>query len=153
MSDYVCPSCKSENIQRLAVIYEGGLSVVNTKTKGVGIGFGGGGIGVGVGRGKTEGTSQTAASKRAAPPPKKKLLKPLGLIFVVYMVLTFKAMADNNVTMSTTATILFFVAAISWIVYAIRYNMSTWPVLMQKWENSYLCNRCNNIFTLPKSST
>jgi hypothetical protein len=151
MSDYVCPSCKSDNVQRLAVVYEGGLSDVNTKTSGVGVGFGRGGIGVGVGGGKTKGTSQTAASKRAAPPPKKKLLKPLGLIFVVFLVLGF--MAGNNKAMSAIVTIFFFVAAVGWIVYAIRYNISTWPVLKQEWENSFLCNRCNHVFPLPQLSS
>lgn len=146
MSDYVCPSCKSDNVQRLAVIYEGGLMDVNTKTSGVGIGFGGGGIGVGVGGGKTKGTSQTVASKRAAPPPKKKFLKPLGLIFVAFLVLGL--MAGNSNAMSATVTILFFVAVVGWIVYAIRYNSTTWPVLKQEWDNSFLCNRCNNVFPL-----
>lgn len=71
--ELACPSCKSDNTQRLAVIYEGGLSDINTKSKGTAIGFGRGGIGVGVGGSKTTGTSQTAASQRAAPPQKKTL--------------------------------------------------------------------------------
>jgi len=28
--DFVCPSCQSDNIQRLSVIFEGGLSDINT---------------------------------------------------------------------------------------------------------------------------
>src|SRR5580658_7619498 len=85
--DFSCPSCKSENVQRLSVIYQRGLSEINTESRGTAAGYGAGGFGVASGNSKTTGTAQTAASLRAAPPVKKRYLKPIGLIYVVSLVL------------------------------------------------------------------
>jgi len=146
MSEYVCTSCSSENIQRLSVIYQGGISDINTKSSGTGIGFGRGGIGIGFGRKRTKGTSQTAASLRAAPPPKKAFLKPLAGIFVCAFILML--FAEGTKFLVALVYLLWAGGSVAWVVFAINYNKKTWPPLMRVWENSYLCNRCNNIFTM-----
>jgi hypothetical protein len=89
--EYLCPTCKSDNIQRLSVIYEGGLSHIDTESSGTVAGVGRGGVGAGAVALTTTGTSQTAASKRAAPPEKKNYVGPLMGIFIaafIGMVLT-----------------------------------------------------------------
>mgnify|MGYP000075291247 CR=1 FL=1 len=145
--DFVCPSCQSDNIQRLSVIFEGGLSDINTKTKGTALGIGRGGIGVGVGASKTTGTSQTAASKRAAPPAKKGYLKPLlgifGIFFLVSMFLGGKSEIVGGVV-----TVGWLAASAGWIYHAFQYNGKVWPSLKATWDNSFLCNRCNEMFCL-----
>lgn len=139
--EYVCTSCKSDNIQRLSVIYEGGLSDINTKSKATGIGFGRGGIGIGFGASKTKGTAQTASSQRAAPPNKKTYFKPLLLILVASWVLMVFL---GNSTFATIIDDIFLVgAAAGWIYYAYQYNSNQWPKLKAIWDHSYLCNRCN----------
>lgn len=147
--DFACPSCKSDNTQRLSAIYEGGLSDINTKSKGTAIGFGRGGIGVGVGASKTTGTSQTAASQRAAPPPKRGYLKPLLMIFGAFMAMTlFIGKSDVG---EPVLIVGWLAASAWWIYYAFQYNSKKWPPLKATWDNSYLCNRCNEIFCLSGS--
>ncbi len=148
--DFFCPSCKSDNIQRLSVIYEGGLSDINTKSKGTAIGFGRGGIGVGVGSSKTTGTSQTAASQRAAPPAKKRYLKPLLIVFATFMLMSLFIDAKSSIVTNVLG-IGWFAASAGWIYYAFQYNAKKWPPLKAVWDNSYLCNRCNEMFCLSGS--
>jgi hypothetical protein len=142
--DFVCPSCKSDNTQRLSVIYEGGLSNVNTKSRGAAIGFARGGIGLGFGTTKTRGTSQTAASERASPPLKKPYLKPLALFIMGFLVM--QLFVNNNKIFGEIVFYAWFAASGGWIYYAFQYNSKTWPSLRVIWDNSYLCNRCNSIY-------
>lgn len=146
--DFSCPSCKSDNIQRLSVIFEGGLFEINTKSKGTAIGLGSGGIGVGVGASKATGTSQTAASQRAAPPAKKTYLKPLLMIFGVFIL---ASMFAGSKFFKVAVDIAWIAASAGWIYSAFQYNANKWPPLKESWDNSYLCNRCNNIFHLSGS--
>jgi hypothetical protein len=143
--DYACPCCKSENIQRLSAVYEGGLSDVNTSTKGTGIGIGRGGIGVGIGTSKTTGTSQTAASLRAAPPAKKPYLKPLLAIAAAFIVISIIASAKGNVA-AALIKVAWLCASAGWVYHAFQYNTKVWPPLKAAWDDSYLCNRCNVMF-------
>lgn len=145
--DFLCPSCKSDNIQRLSAVYECGLSDINTKSKGTGIGIGRGGIGIGVGASKTTGTSQTAASLRAAPPAKKRYLKPLLAIFGVFMLVTLFVGAKSTIV-EYLLIIGWLAASAGWVYYAFQYNAKTWPPLKATWDNSFLCNRCNDMFCL-----
>ncbi len=150
--ELTCTSCKSDNIQRLSVVYEGGLSDVNTKTKGTAIGFSRGGAGIGFGRSKTKGTSQTAASKRAAPPQKIPYVWPLFIIAILFMILggTIGSLLGNGPHKIIEGIVAFcwLVASAAWVYFAFQYNANTWPPLKANWDKSYLCNRCNAIFRL-----
>ena len=71
---HFCPSCKSENIQKLSLTYMSGAS----KTKGVGIGAGmGGGVGLGVGLA----SNQTLLSTMVAPP---QISSPFAMPLVIW---------------------------------------------------------------------
>lgn len=144
---YSCPSCQSDNIQRLSIVYEGGLSDINTKSSGTAIGFGRGGVSLGVGGSKTKGSSQTETSKRAAPPAKKPYLKPIAVIFVVFMLFSF--FAEGNKFLGILNSVFLLGGEAGWIFYAFNYNRNNWPPLKSVWDKSYLCNRCAQIFTLP----
>jgi hypothetical protein len=145
--DYVCPNCKSDNIQRLSAVFEGGLSDINTRTNGSAVGLSRGGVGVGFGSAKTKGTSQTAASQRAAPPAKKKYFKPLLLIFVAVVVVSI-CVGSNHAILSGLVTLAWIGGSIAWVVHAFQYNSKVWPSLKATWDDSYLCARCNHIFCL-----
>jgi len=139
-----CPSCASDNTQRLSVIYEHGMSDVNTSSNTAGLGIGRGGLGVGLAKTKTKGTSQTAMSQKASPPPKKPFLKPLGLIFVAYLVLII--FAGNSKIFGGLVGLLWLGGSTAWIAFAIKYNTKEWPQLKSTWDDSFLCNRCNQMF-------
>ena len=141
---FECPACHSEHTNKLALSYEAGLSNVKTRTSGVGVGIGRGGIGLGIGGGKTKGTAQTHASQRAAPPPKKKFIKPLFIIFVITMVLSFLFL--SNKPMQDVITIAWLGASAGWIGWAFYFNIKLWPPLKSAWDQSFICNRCGNVF-------
>lgn len=143
--EFVCPFCKSDNIQRLSVIYEGGLSDFESETKGTAVGLLRGGISLGAGRGKTKGVSQTVASRRAAPPDKLTYAKPLFVIFVMLFIVSLFIKVE---VMKYAASIIWIIASAGWIYYAYKHNSKTWPTLQATWEKSYLCNRCNEMFPL-----
>lgn len=60
---YKCPNCQSGYIQRLQVVYEGGMSDLSLMTFGVGPGDD-----MGVGVSSSDGMSQTMLSAKLAPP-------------------------------------------------------------------------------------
>ena len=144
--DFTCPTCKSENIQRLAIIYEHGISEIDAKTRGAGVGIGGGGLGIGAGSAKTTGTSQTAISKRAAPPKKLTYAKPLLAILAISIVLMLINQKNSN--LEAFFGVAWFAASAAWIFSAFKYNSKIWTKLKAQWDNSYLCTRCNHIFKL-----
>ena len=63
-----CPVCNGNNWKAASLVYQEGLTTVDTSTNSLGLGLGGGHLGLGVARGKTKGVHQTELSKRAAPP-------------------------------------------------------------------------------------
>lgn len=147
--NYACSHCKSENIQRLSAVYQAGVSQISTTSSGVGIGVGGGGLGIGVGSATTSGTSQTEASRRAAPPAKKRfrkpLLKMLGVYLLSFVILVsiFPPDATAGGVMAWLLQLSWIGASIWWIYSARKFNAQRWPLLLQQWQNTYLCNRCN----------
>jgi hypothetical protein len=146
--DLNCPSCKSENTQRLAVIHESGISQINSKTGGVGIGIGRGGLAVGVGKASTAGTSQTAMSQRVAPPQKKRYFKPLFWIFLAFAITSLGVSPIQSNLLSSIVAFSWLGASGAWIYHAVQFNFKTWPELTKKWENTFMCLRCNHQFVV-----
>jgi hypothetical protein len=149
-TDLNCPTCNSDATQRLSVIFEHGISDINTSSNTSGIGLGRGGLGLGLAKTKTRGTAQTAMSLKASPPPKKRLLKPLGYIFLVYFVLSL--FLGHNQVLAGLAGTLWIAGSVAWIVFAVNYNSKTWPPLKAIWDDSFLCNRCNHMFQVGKKT-
>ena len=144
--NFVCPACNSDNVQRLSIVYLGGLSSIETRSRGSGLAIGGDGIGLGMGRTKTTGTAQTVASMRAAPPPKKRFLKPAGLILLAYLFvvpLVYASPVKLHMTEFAWAT-----TTIGWLLFAMYYNLKKWPLHKSLWDNTCLCSRCDTIFYL-----
>jgi hypothetical protein len=142
-ADLSCPSCKSEATQKLSLIFENGLSDVNTTSRSVGIGIGRGGLAVGGGKTKTEGTSQTAASQRAAPPAKKPYLKPLLYLFGGMIVAN---MFLRGPVLGPVVVIAWIGLSIAYVINAKKHNTDVWPVQKAEWDRSFLCTRCSHTF-------
>lgn len=144
VSSFQCTSCGSGDIQRLAMIYEAGTSVIDTTTRGTvaGAGIGGSGslgLGGGVTSHRTTGTQMTALASRAAPPEKAKvfLWVFLGWLVGVLLAAAFK---------SITAFLLPIAGACYLAWRGSRYNSKVWPDLKAKWDRSWLCHRCGSTF-------
>jgi len=144
---YQCPSCGSENIQRLSVIWKGGTS--NWDGSAVGVGMGSGGVGGGVAL--MGGTSQTLLADDAAPPRK---VSPWTVLIVLILVLVgsiiiFMGALKNSLPLELDLFLVVFtvsITALYFILNTIRYNTKIYPVEVEKWRNSFLCLRCGAKF-------
>lgn len=141
-----CPSCHSENTQKLSAVYESGLSNIAAQTHGVGIGLGRRGLSVGAGAASTSGTSQTVVSQRAAPPQKKGFLKPLLKILGVSVVAALVVSSLHIPFLGIVVDLAWFAGSGAWVYHALRYNATTWVMLTEEWQKSFLCHRCNHVF-------
>ena len=146
MANRNCPACHSRQTKRLSVVYEQGLSVINTSSNTGGVGLGFGGLGVGIARSRTRGVSQTALSQKAAPPAKMGCAKPLVTIFVVYAFLNIFDSQGANVANALAAGWL--CCSVAAITIVSNYNSKTWPPLKAAWDRTYLCTRCGHMFTV-----
>lgn len=146
MSHLNCPACHSRQTKRLSVVYEQGLSNINTSSNTGGVGFGFGGLGVGIARSRTRGQTQTALSQKAAPPEKMGYAKPLVTIFVVYAFLNIFDSLGANIANVLAA--VWLCASVACIAIVNSYNNKTWPPLKAAWDRTYLCTRCGHMFVV-----
>lgn len=142
-TDLACPSCKSDATQKLSIVFENGISDVNTTSRSVGLGVGRGGLALGGAKIKTEGTSQTAASQKAAPPAKKPYLKPLLYIFAAMIIASIFL---NGLVLGPLVTLAWLGGSIAYIVTARKFNSQVWPELFAQWDRSFVCSRCSHTF-------
>ena len=151
-AQYSCPTCGSENTQRLSTVYMAGVSQFSAVTSG--FGWAGGPAG---GSGWTEGTSQTQLSLLAAPPKKRSYWPGFGLIAVSPLLSALAAEGIRRISgqvqltfrFEDLATGSFFVLAIVaflLLMRAFRYNRRTWPMLLLRWNMSFTCSRCGRVF-------
>lgn len=155
-----CQSCGSENVQRLSIVYDGGLSEINAKESGSGIGFGSGGLGVGFGSSKIKGSNQSRLSQKAAPPEKKRVIKHFAIwgigLFLVPPVVVSVLGWDSSI--AQLLTLLLYLGAAGLHIYSdIQYNRRIYPNLFTRWDESFLCHKCGLMFqgpaTLKQSGT
>ena len=136
-----CPTCHSDNVQKLSLVYEQGTQNIRTtgRTTGGGVGLGRGGLMVGGGGGttRTKGKSQSIAAQKAAPPDKKKIALPVLLIVAGVLLFSYSTMLGVAV-----------LAAGGFLLWKFsQYNSQTYPPLYAQWEKSWLCNKCGSLFT------
>jgi hypothetical protein len=135
-----CPLCRSNNTQRLQVIYEHGTQDIATEsvTLGtLGTSAGGGSSGI-TATTKTMGRSQSILAKKAEPPAK---ISYKGSLFILVI-----GLIGLNKGSSQWLAWLFVGGAIYLLYRTIRYNFRTWPSLYQKWETGWACHKCGNIY-------
>ena len=149
---YSCPTCGSENTQRLSTVYMSGVSRFSAVTSG--FGWAGGPAG---GSGRTEGTSQTQLSLFTSPPTKRSYWPCVGLIAVSPLLSALAAEGIRRISgraqltfrFEDLATGSFFVLAVVaflLLMKAFRYNRRTLPMLLLRWNMSFICSRCGQVF-------
>lgn len=133
-----CPSCHSDQTQRLQVIYEGGrqnISVTSTS-------YGGTSGASGPVNTYSSGTSTTQLAQKCAPPAKKDW--SIGMVIAVIGGMMFLFAHDGTWR-------AFGVGGIALGVYlykaASTYNTLVLPPLMEKWMKEWHCNKCGSIYT------
>jgi DNA-directed RNA polymerase subunit RPC12/RpoP len=146
---YSCPTCGSQNTQRLSTAYMSGVSQFSAVTSGVG--WAGAPV---FGSGWTSGTSQTQLSKIAAPPTKKSYRNGLFLLFLAPFIgpAPFALLERiSGVTpvyehLAVVFGILLEIVALVWLVSTFTFNKTVWPKLCRQWQLHFVCLRCGQIF-------
>lgn len=155
-----CPSCGSDQIQRVAVIWSAGTSSVQTQSSGIAVGVGGEGLVPVVGKSSTSGTQQTRLAQQVAPPARTPTLKivfftpivgvALGLVlwFVAVLVLIGLGTKANDVPGYVLEGTFLLVQAlgIALAVQNYRRNRDEWPGEYAAWERRWFCHRCGTSF-------
>jgi len=139
----ICPSCDSENVQSLKVIYELGTSDVSSISYGT---MGGGGMLFG-----TAGTHQSRAAQNATPPKEKDLAGPIiAIIFGVAAICL--GVAALTTSEPSTAVIPLGIGIVlaacggAAASQANKWNAEQYPGLRQIWLNSFRCLKCGEVF-------
>jgi len=144
MTNLACTKCGAAEVRRLSLIYQEGLSTINTQSQTMGSSFGGGGAAFGSASTNTTGQQQTALSKQASPPAKKHtILWSIAAAIVGFMTLGSLAHPGLGDLIGIAAT----AASVRFALQAKAYNALKFPELYQRWERSFMCNRCGEVFT------
>jgi hypothetical protein len=140
-----CDKCKSDNTQRLEIVYQQGTQSINTRSNTLAVGMAGGGVGSAMGHTRTSGTAQSMIAKSIAPPAKRRWFR-LAIIPVVFGA-GFLLAATNGGGFISAVIGLALLAGGGYILYMqMQYNSQTWPGMYKVWQESWLCNKCGNVY-------
>lgn len=131
-----CPSCQSDNVTRLEVLYQQGMTQETHQTKQ----FQQRGHHRHVtGQGETTVVAQSELSKKAAPPEKAQ--------WGIYLLIPLVGMLFGAIPIAGIVLWLGTVALAIWLIRKVmRHNKEVWPGQMAKWQKSWMCNRCGAVF-------
>jgi hypothetical protein len=164
-----CPSCGSNNVQTLAMVYRSGTSTVETTSRSGTQSFSGFGVGSGGSWSSTSGTlsgattetkavSTTEIARQAAPPEKATSgWQGIGcltlLVGVGGGILIAAIRPDWSTVGNPISAYVFFgslcVGLLLFVVLmrrAIRYNRKVLPGLRARWSRSWMCLACGRVF-------
>jgi len=144
-SPYACPKCSSEDTKKLSVIWRDGVQAINATTAGVAVGLN---RSIAVGAARTQGTAQNASSAIASP-PKKQEEKGIGAAFVFTFVALFGLLLFSwgGLAIALIAGGVVYASIKGWRAKR-EFNRTMHPQLMQTWENTYRCSRCETVYEL-----
>jgi ribosomal protein S27AE len=139
-----CPKCGSNEWRLAKVVYQEGLSHVDTSTAGVGVGVSGGGLGLGIGGAKTSGVHQSHLSVSAGPPkdPAEDLAQLLLLGFGILGFL-YGWIKEDSVFVGFLFLLMalcggFFFA----LMVLLLHPRTEYKRQMKLWQETRMCNRC-----------
>lgn len=136
-----CPTCNSDNVQKLKLIYESGTHNTVGRSHTTGSVYGsGGGYGTMSASTTTRSKTQSIAAKNVAPPSKKSYTTTILLILAGLIIIKF---LEGG---SVIGLILLGVGA--WLGYtAYTHNKDKWPGAYNTWSKSWQCNKCGHVYT------
>ena len=157
-----CPACNSDNTRRVAVVWEEGsytqVSTAKTITKGQSSVFGGGQMGTvasrqtGTTRTETRGMTELAR-KVARPDPETPLRDALRILGISAVSIFFGGAVVAGIVSEPLAFVLMPVAAaivVYWVFVrtsrGLRYNRAEQPELLARWQRSWWCSKCGEVF-------
>jgi hypothetical protein len=150
--DLRCPDCNSADLKRLSLVYQEGLSRVNTRSRLLALVFGEGGPDLVVGRAATHGVQQTELSRTRKPPVKwsyrRLIFRATTLTFLALgAYIVFVALGTPPVS-TLPLKLYVFLAPVVFLVLALavwRHNHLTFPKEYARWDRSFICQRCGAV--------
>jgi hypothetical protein len=143
LTNLACTKCGTEEVRRLSLIYEEGLAIINTRSQSSGAAFGGGGASFGSASTHTTGTQQTALSKKAAPPTKRHTIL-WGIAAGILGMIALSGLTSPSFGLLIWAGLAAFAARMT--LQAKAYNAMVFPDAHARWQRSFMCNRCGEVF-------
>lgn len=134
---YSCPSCGSENTQKISILYDSGTS----KSAAAGVAFGGGAMGIGALSGYTR--SSLAAS---ISPPQKRSSSTLIFGIMVMTVFCAALLASSGWLCVLVVVIIGVAASILVWIGNNRDNKRYFEPEFSEWGKRFFCLRCGRIF-------
>lgn len=131
-----CPSCRSNAVRALSVVYESGASRQQATIRGGGWGIGTGGLDHVSGKYTSQGTSITELARRAAPPERLKYMPLWGVLGGSIVGCAFMPLFLIGI---------FF--AVTFLVVAFQHNRGPWPKLYAAWKSKLMCGDCGWVYT------
>ena len=150
--DLRCSNCNSTNLKKVSLAYQEGTYHIKTRTGIRGLLLAGGGPGVLVGGATTQGSQQSALSKRLSPPSKwsyAKLVLWSGVVTLIAFFLYAQHVMSSPPPVSSLPVKLYVVFApvvlllLMGIVW--RHNHSTYRQKYAQWDESFICERCGTV--------
>jgi len=140
-----CPKCKSDDVIRVAAMYEQSTGSVSLSTSGVGIGAGG----LGVGIAHSAGSTSTLAAQRMAPPIRAKnspLAVFIGLGALLIAIGGLPGISKAGFLSGGGLMLLAAAAVLSFAIWFSRTDTgsraATHTAEMAKWQRLWYCRRC-----------
>lgn len=132
MSEFKCPKCGSENIQKCEVIYMSGTVSHSSTTT------------LGKYEATTEGQASTDLAQAVAPPAQQDTSWLAGIVvaFIAFVLFDDGGIIPGLV-LGAIALLLFKSSAD-----AENYNSNVYPKEYDRWKHSYICHRCGNRFII-----
>ena len=153
--DLRCPKCNSTDLKKVSLAYQEGLYRSESRSRLRGVVVGGGGPDMVVGRTTTQGSQQSALSRKLSPPVKwsyGKLVFWSVLVFVCggWLVFYVNTITKNATTVTSPAlTAYALIASVIFVVLLLlvgRRNHSTYARGYADWDRSFVCQRCGTVF-------
>lgn len=147
MSILNCPSCSSDQTQRLSAIVDSGTSHTRGTSvgsfSGVGVGAGGaagfGGMSHSVTNSVTKSTLATKLSAPARRPEKRLYLA--GALMILFSFSFFHTLFLLGLVLLAGGALLIYKGTQNGV-----YNRTELPHLHSRWSSSFYCHRCQNVY-------
>lgn len=152
--DLRCPKCNSTDLKKVSLAYEEGLFRSEGRTRLRAVAVGSGGPDLVVGRAATQGTQQSALSKKMTPPVKWSYLKVTGWFVLLFVCVGWLVFYVNTVTTNSSTVSsppLTFFVLISAAIFALimllvrRHNHTAYAQRYAQWDQSFICQRCGTL--------
>ena len=138
-----CPHCASTDARSLSFIYREGLALTETRWSHAAMNAGSAGDAASSVGAVSQTRSLSALSRAAAPPRKKNVIVWLLLSggFAAYCLGSIREFGITTIATATAA-----VLGVSIAHAARRFNRTTFPDRFSRWQRSFRCDRCGNVF-------